>query len=323
MPWLPIPDKQNATQSIFVPPLALIMKHHPTLENLESTILKRSTETPDQDDPNPSLLIASRAISAGEELFLPFEGHPMSISDLPSLQGPQTRHFEQADKIIRESQGTLNTRLNIIPKKRHSEIGMGLRLTQKVVAMYDPIVASLLPAFTNDIIKYYNKKERTTSLYLSMKNQTHASLANFGQCLDDVEYSNGKLIARRTIKQGKTIASVPLYVLWQQAMTKECTLTEEGKEECDLLERNDVSGCLGRGDSTLQFCPLSVGPIRSLTPSSSSSSSDERANAKYDWSAWNDDNKKRERLSPNMLVEVREKNLRLTRDTSYYSTCTH
>jgi hypothetical protein len=144
--------------------------------------------------------------------------------------------------------------------------------------------------------------------------------------LDDIEWKhdndneaskNKMVLAKRSIQKGKPIASVPLYAIQRLHTNKgtSCSSTAAAdQEECDAMDSMYHEGCYGQVGSSLQLCPLSHGPIRVVILSTSSNTEEavvdndnnnEKPNAKYQWSAWNDDNKKRSKLSPLEITKVR------------------
>jgi hypothetical protein len=308
---MPIESGNENDNPLFLPPFALILKHHPWFTNIEFVDLAYTGTDPSHYE--PPVLKASRDITVGEELFIPYEKmHPQSFTSLFSTV-PQLDDYLQADEIIQDERIQLKATSRNLPRKRHPEVGLALRMTQRAVTRYNPVVASLLPNVAGGLLDYI--PFGSTSIVNSVKNYTHQNLAYFSPCLDDIEWNSkiGMVVAKRSVKQGKPIASVPLYAIMvqqqqQQQQTQEsCSAIGEEQEECDATYIYH-EGCFGQVGSSLQLCPLSHGPIRVISSNTEAVDNDhdhEKPNAEYQWSAWNDENQKRSTLTPLEITKVR------------------
>jgi hypothetical protein len=315
LPWMPIVTENHDNDNpLFLPPFALILKHHPWFTNIEHVDLAYHGQDPSPYE-SPQLK-ASRDIAVGEELFIPFEKmHPQSFTSLFATI-PQYHDYLQANEIIQDERIQLKATSRNFPRKRQPEVGMALRMTQRAVARYNPVVASLLPNVAKGLLDYIPVD--ATSLVHSVQNYTHQNLAYFSQCLDDIEWhhQNQTIVAKRSVPKGKPLASLPLYAIQQQQQqhtkTSCSAVADEEQEACDATDRRYHEGCFGQVGSSLQLCPLSHGPIRVISISTSSAeeavivdNDNEEPNAEYQWSAWNEDNKKRKSLTPLELTKVR------------------
>ena len=308
----------NNDNPLFLPPFALILKHHPWFTNIEHVDLVDHGQDPSHYE-SPKLK-ASRDISVGEELFIPYETmHPQSLTSLFSTI-PRLHDYLEANEIIQEERIHLQATSRNFPRKRHSEVGLALRMTQRAVARYNPVVASLLPTVAHQLLDYI--PIGSTSLVHSVQNNTHRNLAYFSYCLDDIEWNldSKRIVAKRSVKQGKPMASLPLYAIQQDhthgdsSSSCSAVVADEQLDECVLAtDRMYHEGCFGQVGSSLQLCPLSHGPIRVISMTeeeavdNDGNHDNEKPNAEYQWSAWNDDNKKRSSLTPLEMTKVRRK----------------
>ena len=231
---------------LFLPPYALLIKHHPSLFNV-----KPSTETlfwtTEEECQQPAKLIATQPITAGQEFFLAFENHPHRHLEHLYRRIPTESDYKEADSIIVDERIILKVKNErSVSKKRIGEIGMGLRSTIKAVERYAPKVASLLPNMASTLATYAVTGASTS--WISLRHQTHKSLASSGACISDVYEGRTSVVAK-----GETVIPVPLYFRRKKATTT--TGCEDSKDSTCTIAQDDHA-CLGHKDSFLEICPL-------------------------------------------------------------------
>ena len=128
------PDGKDS-DTIYVDSYALLIKHHPTLYNIEGVewfISPQDQQHLQQKNP----IIATRDIHAGEEFFLPYSSHPHSrardgksnnndddenahvFDNIPLLED-----YDIADEIIQEQLQLFKATKQNLQSKRRQEIG--------------------------------------------------------------------------------------------------------------------------------------------------------------------------------------------------------
>lgn len=210
---------------IWVPPYALMLKHHPTLVNVQTNGGKslwtaRSSDT-QQTDMESISLIAMKDIAVGEEFFLSIEDHLVKV--LPALfEIPTLEQYQDTDEVIKIERLSykLTSRVSTknINKQRLKDIGQGLRMLQQTVSRYRPVVANLLPITTENLLAY-NKNYTTTALQ-TLSNRTEQTLHEDASCISDLQPSG---VISRSITKGERITALPLF--FQQ------TSPEQGSDE--------------------------------------------------------------------------------------------
>jgi hypothetical protein len=263
-PFIDVPIEEGVS-SLWLPPYALLLKHHPTMSNVElaSTNPSWTMNPPNQ----PVMLIATQPIAPGQELFLPYPQHPASSSALSSLFPtiPTLDQYHEADAIILEERITLKAKGKSVNRKREIEVGMGLRMTKNALSKYQPVIAALLPTLTDHLLQY--RHPGATSVYQSLNNQTHESMAGYGMCLTDVSNQG---VSTKAFEKGDRVLPVPLFVKRKGGTEQTCT---DG--ECPAP--ND--SCLGRPGTFVLFCPLNSRVVEVTADPN-------QANAVYEWSPW-------------------------------------
>jgi hypothetical protein len=297
LPLVDIPvDDENSVYSI--PPLALLIKHHPQLANVEPTEPLWSSGNNNDNSDRQNRMISLRAtkdILPGQELFLEFDQHPARV--MPdffrnTVRIPTLNEYKEADEIILEERIAFTKVNNIINKKRSNEVGLGLRMTQKAVARYQPVVAALLPIMADPLVQYRHKSTVTNSL----QNQTMDSLMEYGICASDYDTVRGTV--RRPTKEGRRVMPVPLYVTTETG--EQCSEDGSCSSSSSSSSSTMKKGCLYRTDSALVLCPL-------VDVEYAVAASDEEgtaANVKFQWSSWNPINATGK--VPSAVLEVRQ-----------------
>lgn len=276
---------QNDNDSIWVPPLALVMKHHPIKYNIiADQDLSSATENID----GSVVLKATKVIPKGQELYFNPKSFPSELNEIN--QSPYLEDYKQADEIIREAVHTLIGKKEVtnISKKQEYTLHMGLELSKRVTAkLVSPIVTSLMPKFPLGLLDYQSEDASTVELALT-KND-YALMTYDGQCLSNVEKSKEEsfLVASKSIEEGKKIMPIPLFVTSFNNSVTECSPSGD-------MEKFVYNNCLGRSKVTsLVLCPLSQQNIAvAKTP--------EEANAVY---KWNLRSQMREKVNPASTVK--------------------
>jgi hypothetical protein len=180
-------------------PFAFVVKHHPTLANVEGPLVVVDSSS---SDAPPFELIATRPIQAGDELFVEYLHHPASL--LPSLFDhiPLPNDYELAEELSQDARLT-SSRMTAAHRKRGHQLKpeqFVLALLRRSIEKFNPRVAALLqgPApigmeqhqmfstCLQDIVVARTAEEETT------KNQT--------------------IVATKSFQKGDVLAFVPLYI---------------------------------------------------------------------------------------------------------------
>ena len=117
---------------MYVDSYALLIKHHPTLYNIEGGDWFISPQGQQQEQGNP--IIATRDIRAGEEFFLPYTSHPHSRTSSRKSNNnkqndrvfdniPLLEDYNIADEIIQEQLQLFKATKQVLQSKRKQEIG--------------------------------------------------------------------------------------------------------------------------------------------------------------------------------------------------------
>ena len=260
---------QNDNDSIWVPPLALVMKHHP----IEYNIIADQDLSSVTESINGSVVLkATKVIPKGQELYFNPKSFPSELNEIN--QSPYLEDYKQADEIIREAVRTLIGKKLVteIPKKQEYTLTLGLALSKRVTEKFvSPIVASLIPKSPRVLLDYQPEDASTVELALTKSDFT--GMVHDGQCLSNVEKSKEEsfLVASKSIEEGKKIMPIPLFVTSFNNSVTECSPSGD-------MEKFVYNNCLGRSKVTsLVLCPLSRQNIAvAKTP--------EEANAVYKWS---------------------------------------
>ena len=176
------------------------------------------------------------------------------------------------------------------------------------MARFNPKVASLLPTISNELIEYRTGPDGSipTTKLVGISNITHRGLALNAMCLDDVqqktlpESSSGihpiPLVAKRAIKNETVAFPVPLYVTQPGLGQESCSAaTADGGDgdkdgECMPTSGGLSTSCLGGAETSLVFCPLLFGSIRTILYPEKDI--DEKPNIELRWSERNFFNEK-------------------------------
>jgi hypothetical protein len=244
-----LPLHQEA--SIFVPPHALVINHHPELVNVQGKLVANSW-----DETTVYELKALRAIQPGEELMVSFSEHPHAVYGSAFEHIPTLADYELADSVRRES-STISNLLRSFGKKHipkeHRDIMYAAY--QRGISKVNRKIGLLLPA--NDAAgKLHMGKSSAIS---SLKKRTIKNLQMFGSCLvGDLTVQNGVSTSTRTIEQGKLVTRIPMHAL-KNDMT--CS-----SDDCQAKE-----ACIGQGFSQVILCPLIQTSLFPQQPSSADS----------------------------------------------------
>ena len=260
---------QNDNDSIWVPPLALVMKHHP----IEYNIIADQDLSSATESINGSVVLkATKVIPKGQELYFNPKSFPSELNEIN--QSPYLEDYKQADEIIREAVRTLIGKevVTNISKKQEYTLSMGLELSKRVTAKFiSPIVTSLMPKSPSALLDY--QPEDASTVKLALTENDYTGLVLDGECLSTVEKSKEEsfLVASKSIEEGKKIMPIPLFVTSFNNSVTECSPSGD-------MEKFVYNNCLGRSKVTsLVLCPLSRQNIAvAKTP--------EEANAVYKWS---------------------------------------
>jgi hypothetical protein len=317
-------EQEHTMQYLSLAPYALLLKHHPMLQNVQpSAPLWTSSSADDHSPPKePIILTATQPIQAGQELYLDFAQHVQSIDPQLLLsshnhhQLPTSHHYQEADEIIQDARTTFKAK-HFIAKKRQYEIGMGLRMMTKVVARYQPIVASLLPTLVDTLLNFNYEHKGSTSALIMMHNQTKMSLGTFGACMSDIDIDIDIDIDRtsmdrssqrttrtttRSIPTGQRVHPMPLYIRNKTISDWSCNGKDDDQDQDEtctaIYEHKGI--CLTTTDLTVEICPLQ-GQVAEIT------SSPDEANVAYRWSAWKQAVNGTLK-SPDVIVKVRSHN---------------
>jgi hypothetical protein len=185
--WI-IPINDDPTHLLSITPEALLFKHHPTLNNIESSTTLWTTTTTGTGD--TITIQATRPIEQGQELYLDYDQHLHSIlpnwydTVIPTLDdyNEATEVLFQARKHIRDPPGPRGRSIS----KQQSVVGSALRMVQQVMARYRPAAAKLMGTALETIAHYRGKAEDVHCLELGLKNITLNSIARHGMCISDV-----------------------------------------------------------------------------------------------------------------------------------------
>jgi hypothetical protein len=292
MEWNPTTRKveqEHNMQYLFLAPYALLLNHHPLLQNVQPSAPLWTSSITNDEPPlkEPIVLTATQPIQAGQELYLDFAQHVHSIEPQLLLHNklPTIHHYQEADEIIQDARTTFKAK-NFIAKKRQYEIGMGLRMMTKVVARYQPIVASLLPTLVDTLLNFNYEHKGSTSALIMMHNQTKISLGTFGACMSDLgpDSSSQTTTTRtttRSVLAGQRVHPMPLYIRNKRISDWSCKDKDDDQDQDETCTAfYETKGtCLSTTDLPVEICPLQ-GQVAEIA------SSPDEANVAYRWSAW-------------------------------------
>jgi hypothetical protein len=111
--FFPVFNGNDGNVDIHVSQYGLLLKHHPSLANLQGG--PTWSEKGNLDRTAVNSLKATRAIEPGDELFLLFDNHPERVlgegSDLFSI--PSLEDYGMADEIVRQEVSSLKAHLKV------------------------------------------------------------------------------------------------------------------------------------------------------------------------------------------------------------------
>uniref|UniRef100_A0A7S3DT21 SET domain-containing protein n=1 Tax=Entomoneis paludosa TaxID=265537 RepID=A0A7S3DT21_9STRA len=282
-PWfIPLSDRDN--DEGYVSSLALLVKFHPTLWNIDGAVVKQANEGQDY------VFRATRPIEEGDELFLPYEKHPAYLlqqnsntADTAALfqQIPTLDDYNTADKVAQKVL-LVSRQMEVAHSRkqknaiRNMETSYLYALGRSVADQFNPVVSSLLPSTRGE----YNKRDMdNVPSYLSaLKNRTLSELQILGSCISDISgptasSTTKSITSTRQFQKNDQVALVPLYFMPQSGCA-----ADEQEQQCTIQQKNQNNNpCLSIGDSMGSLCPLSSFDIS--TPSDPS----EAANVEVQW----------------------------------------
>jgi hypothetical protein len=195
-------------------------------------------------------------------------------------------------------------------------IGDGLRAVKGSVGRFNAKVASLLPTLASDLTKYVKAQSPSTRQF-AMQKYSYTGLAGglvggAGMCLDDVEWkfpfstvddaNPRKFVTKRRVTNGTVAFPVPLHILQKKHET--CSATEETCPSSELSNGGvDTSNCIPGEGTSLLFCPLLVGSIRTIPFPLSEAY--EKPNIEFRWSDRNSYNELIKLYSADKIAQVR------------------
>lgn len=305
---------------LWVTPQSLLLKHHPTLANIEPSQPLWSLDNSDDTARTTVILKTNQAIAAGEELFLHFDQHLHSV--LPEWFNsviPTADDYSEADFLIQEARRTFREPKgqrgrNANKQQQTGMVGQGLRMVQRVVSRYRPAVAKLLPIAIETLsTTYRGRADEATSLYLGLQNQSAPLLMRHGLCFSDisatisdtitggastttstlvdksgegkasVSSSSGIAVVTRNVTKGHRVHPLPLFLRLKSegGLSLECpTETALGEEASCQNQRN--SPCWSRPEALVEFCPMLALPSTMSIVERGS----EEATVEIQWSEW-------------------------------------
>ena len=276
-------ERSNDTSNIsskVISHWSLLLKAHAVLSNVKLEIDNSKSQS-SQRGITTSMIIATRDILEGEELFLSWNDHlfgPKTSNAPPTIGAPtenkdersapfdyvfannlpSPEHFARADAYIEEARiqyfGAIDYtgKTTVKPRKRKSgwgrqakiahgkknsaaqqpyksestkDIENGLKIWQRSVERYDPLVAKLLPTKAKMLAIYHQKASEdktlrfSSSSLISLQNKTLNSLDNNAQCVSSLEW---QLVSSE--QQIDEIAN------------EHCSMTKPSTESCNPTE---------------------------------------------------------------------------------------
>ena len=209
-----------------VSPLSFLIKFHPYLSNVENT---NTLET--------MKLKTTRALKAGDELFLPYEQHPLYLLALQhrNLFGniPLASDYEMAELLQKDVANTAR-RMEVAHQRRVQDAvrlntGYLYSLGATISKRFAPNAAKLLPASRTEL---HDRKDLPLA-FAMLRNQTLANLQIGGSCLGDAAYQSseenesGAVVATRSVVKGATLQNVPVHVFQSKKAHMKCLFSAE------------------------------------------------------------------------------------------------
>jgi hypothetical protein len=233
--------------TVWVHPYAYLIKHHPTLANVQGTLWitdsdegKHKAMKSKKSQKQLTLsLRAMRPIDIGEEIFVSWSDHPHSLmNNMPFTQStthlslfqhiPTNADYDKADAIFNDLQSTIR-RMQGAHRQRQINVDSSFLFTlvYRTALALQPQIAALLPQSKAD--GQARMASHQSSRYSSLKNVTLVNLQTMGRCLSDTHImarDNAKsenegmhdeppqsLIATRQFQPDDLVLPVPLAVV--------------------------------------------------------------------------------------------------------------
>ena len=283
-------DTENPVTTIWVPPLVLTLKHHPTFFNVQAspglwTAMENSSdENNDNDIMSMVTLKADKTIPAGHELILDPKTLPPQL--LKVLKSPSLYDYEQADIVIQEMADTLipqshnnnnnNNNNNsgkkkkakgrkhfnrkAVPSSKPTDVNKAMEISKKLTSKFiSPTVAALLPNHEQTLPRYLEDGATSVTIAVNPIVNTH-HLAMNGQCLLDAQQkvdrndgeddSSSLLVASKIISKDSKIMPLPLYMLSLDNKDTSSSSDCSSTASSSIIEKFVYDNCLGRSKET-------------------------------------------------------------------------
>jgi hypothetical protein len=284
-PTLLVPVELDDDTTAQVSSLALTLKFHPTLHNVQGKVVADADGNLDTMS-----LRATRPIRSGEELFLPYEQHPLSVLALHDRN--LFAHIPLAQDYITatELQGEVALaarRMEVAHKRRVMDAvrintGYLYLLAASVTQHFAPNVAKLLPNSRTDL---EDRKGRPLAL-AALKNETLGHLQMSSSCLTDVQQpppmttgdndlnptatTTSTVVVTRDVTQGELVQLVPVHIFRPRTCPGDATCPE-------TAALPSYAHCIVSPEGNLVMCPLAdIALVAAAT-------SDQEANVALMW----------------------------------------
>lgn len=310
-PWF-VPMNQQDGE--YYSSLALVMKFHPTLANIDGTALYNKGDDDDVDDDHDDhdddgknlVFRATRTIEAGQELFLPYEKHPvhfLRLSNNPAADLyrniPTIEEYDLADEITKLVV-SIGRQMEVAHSRkvqdaiRQMELSYLYHLGRQITSKFNPVVSDLIPSTRGE----YNKRgSGKIPAHLSgLQNQTLTDLEVLGSCLTDINTTTTSIsennnttttkttttiVSARNFEKGETVHVVPLHFFF----TSSCNslVESENEKQCTLLDHQTQNRCISTVDSNVIICPLSSFIPQWVGRVGDNTTNDEKPNVEIVW----------------------------------------
>ena len=234
--------------------LALLLKFHPLLGNVE---------TVDGNLGSQMKLRATRAIKPGDELFLPYEQHPLHVLGLQNrtLFGhiPLASDYQVA-KLLQNDIVVEARRMEVAHQRRVQDairlnVGYLYSLGAKITDRFSPNVAKLLP---DSIANVKARKDLPLPL-AALENQTLSKLQLRGSCygdtkLNSLEDGTFSVIATRKVNKGEKLQIVPVHLVNSTATIFDRCVSSKNWHACLLTDAAMITvGTANEANVALQW----------------------------------------------------------------------
>ena len=191
-------------------------------------------------------LRTTRAIKPGEELFLPFEQHPLRALSLENRtlfqKIPLASDYEVAELLQRDIVVEAR-RMEVAHKRRVQDaitlnVGYLYSLGSKITARFSPNVAKLL---ADSQVKVRDRKGFPLPLG-ALENQTLSNLQLRGSCYGDAKLSKSEdetlsaVIATRSVAKGETLQAVPAHLFRSAKSSFSRCISSRARHVCLLTD---------------------------------------------------------------------------------------